>query len=109
MWRVYRNTGTIEDNNYKEALNLATSEIRKSKRSFEQKLATDLKNDSKSCYTYVMSKQKVLDKVRPLENSAGNVMSDGFQKAEDLNEHFSSLFTKELSLPVKKFEGDELN
>ena len=31
----------------------------------------------------------------PLKNSAGNVISDGFQMAEDLNEYFSSVFTKE--------------
>ena len=36
MWRVYRRTRLP---NYKEALNLATTEIRKSKRTFEQKLA----------------------------------------------------------------------
>ena len=66
MWRIYRNTGNIEDyNNYKKALNLATAEMRKSKRSFEQKLANDIKNDSKSFYAYVRSKQKVRDKVGP--------------------------------------------
>ena len=112
MWRIYRNTGNIEDyNNYKKALNLATAEMRKSKRSFEQKLANDIKNDSKSFYAYVRSKQKVRDKVGPLKNSAGNVISDGFQMAEDLNEYFSSVFTKEdissLPLPARKFEGDE--
>ena len=37
MWRVYRRTRKDEDNvNYKEALNLATSEIRKSKRTLEK-------------------------------------------------------------------------
>ena len=40
MWRVYRRTGKDEDYvNYKEALNAATTEIRQSKRSNEQKLA----------------------------------------------------------------------
>ena len=35
MWRVYRHTRMDEDcANYKEALNLATTEIRKSKRTF---------------------------------------------------------------------------
>ena len=49
MWRIYRNTGNIEDyNNYKKALNLATAEMRKSKRSFEQKLANDINNYRKS-------------------------------------------------------------
>ena len=48
MWRIYRNTGNIEYyNNYKKALNLATAEMRKSKRSFEQKFAHDINNDSK--------------------------------------------------------------
>jgi len=43
VWRVYRNTGNVEDyNNYKEALNLATTEVRKSKRSFEQTFANDI-------------------------------------------------------------------
>ena len=44
MWRIYRNTGNIEDyNNYKKALNLAnTAEIRKSKWSFEEKFANDI-------------------------------------------------------------------
>ena len=51
MWRIYRNTGNIEDyNNYKKALNLATAEMRKSKRYFEQKFANDINNDSKSFY-----------------------------------------------------------
>ena len=37
MWRVYRRTRKDEDYaNYKEALNLATIEIRKSKRTFEK-------------------------------------------------------------------------
>ena len=39
MWRVYRRTRKDEDYaNYKEALNLATIEIRKSKRTFEKKI-----------------------------------------------------------------------
>ena len=38
MWRVYRHTRKDEDYaNYKEALNLATTEIRKSKRIFGEK------------------------------------------------------------------------
>ena len=70
MWRVYRRTRKDEDYaNYKEALNLATTEIRKCKRTFEKKLGGNIKNDSKSFYAYVRSKQKVRDKVGPLENN----------------------------------------
>ena len=79
MWRVYRRTGKEEDYaKYKEALNAATTEIRQSKRSYEQKLACNIKNDSKSFYAYVRSKQNVQDKVGPLEDSAGNIISRVF-------------------------------
>ena len=112
MWRVYRCTRKDEDYaNYKEALNLATTEIRKSKRTFEKKLAGNIKNDSKSFYVYVRSKQKVRDKVGSLENNSGNIISDGFQMAEVLNEYFSSVFTTEdfssLPVPLIKFEGSK--
>ena len=43
MWRVYRRTRKGEDYaNYKEELNEATTEIRQSKRSYEQKLACNI-------------------------------------------------------------------
>ena len=110
MWRVYRRTRKDEDYaKYKEALKAATTEIRQSKRSYEQKLACNIKNDSKSFYAYVRSKQNVQDKVGPLEDSAGNIISQGFLMAEVLNGYFSSVFTKEdiSSLPVAdaKFQG----
>ena len=61
------------------------------------------------CFAYVRSKQNVQDKVGPLEDSAGNIISQGFLMAEDLNGYFSSVFTKEdiSSLPVAdaKFQG----
>ena len=53
-------------------------------------------------YAYVRSKQNVQDKVGPLEDNAGNIISQGFLMAEDLNGYFSSVFSKEgiSSLPV---------
>ena len=112
MWKTYRHNGSEEDYAiYKEALNQATAEIRNSKRSYEQKLAFNIKHDSKSCYAYVRSKQKVQDKVGPLEGSDGNIITEGFLMAENLNEYFSSVFTREdtsaLPVPETKFEGRE--
>ena len=62
---------------YKKALNAATSEVRKSKRNCEHKLAQNIKSDSKSFYAYVRSKHNVRDKVGPLEDNAGNLISQG--------------------------------
>ena len=65
-------------------------------RSYEQKIAFNIKHDSKSFYAYVRSKQKVQDKVGPLEGSDGNIITEGFLMAENLNEYFSSVFTREV-------------
>ena len=131
MWRVYKHTGKDTDYDaykealnaatnevkdtdydaYKEALNAATNEVRKSKRNFEHKLAQNIKSDSKSFYAYVRSKQNVRDKVRPLKDNAGNIITQGFLMAEELNMHFSSVFTREntspLPVPETKFNGSE--
>ena len=96
MWRVYKHTGKDTDYEvYKEALNAATNEVRKSKRNFEHKLvAQNIKSDSKSFYAYVRSKQNVRDKVGPLEDNFGNIVTQGlFLMAEELNMHFSLQFS----------------
>ena len=112
MWRVYKHTGKDTDYDaYKEALNAATNEGRKSKRNVEHKLANNIKSDRKSIYAYVRSKQNVRDRVGPLEDNAGNIIIQGVLMAEELNMHFSSVFTREdtsaLPAPQTKFEGSE--
>ena len=112
MWRVYKHTGKDQDYVvYKEALNAATKEVRKCKRNFELKLAQNIKADSKSFYAYVRSKQNVRDKVGPLEDNAGDIITEGILMAEELNMHFSSVFMREdtssLPVPETKFNGSE--
>ena len=50
-------------------------------------------------------------KVGPLEDNAGNIITQGFLMAEELNMYFSSVFTREdtCSLPVPEtaFNGSE--
>ena len=107
-----KHTGTDKDYDaYKEALNAATTEARKSKRHFEHNLAQHIKSDSKSFYAYVRSKQTVRDKVGPLEDNAGNIITQGLLMADELNMHFCSVFTREdtssLPVPETKFNGSE--
>ena len=98
--------GCIEKDyaNYKEALNAATTEIRQSKRSYEQKLACNIKNDSKSFDAYVRSKQNKTSRRQCWKYNITGVLM-----AEDLNGYFSSVFTKEdissLSVADAKFQG----
>ena len=74
-------------------------------------MAGNIKNYSKSFYAYVRSKQKVRDKVGPLENNRGNIISDKLKMAEVLNEYVSAVFTTEdissLPFPFTKFEGNK--
>ena len=57
------------------------------------------------------SKQNVRNKVGPLEDNAGNIITEGCLMAEELNVHFSSVFTREdtssLPVPETKFNGSE--
>ena len=65
-------------------------------KTFEYKLAHNLKSHNNSFNAYVRSKQNVRDKVGPLEDNAGNIITEGFVMADELNKHFSSksgLFT----------------
>ena len=58
MLRLYRRTGNDASyKNYKEALNQATTAIKNSNRSYEKKLAGNIKYDSKSFYAYVRSEK----------------------------------------------------
>ena len=49
--------------------------------------------------------------VGPLEDNAGNIITQGFLMAEELNMHFSSVFTREdtssIPVPETKFKGSE--
>ena len=107
---LYKYTGKDKDYDaYKEALNAATNEVRKSKRNFEHKLAQHIKSDSKSFYAYIRTKQNVRDKVGPLKDNDGN--NTRIFNADELNMHFSSVFTREdtssLPVPETKFKGSE--
>jgi len=57
--------------------------------------AQNIKHDSESLYAYFRSKQNVQEKVNPLEGCGGNKITEGFLMAENLNEYFSSVFTRE--------------
>ena len=93
---MYRTTGNNDDNiKYKEALNAITKEIRSSKRMFEQKLATNIKQDRKSFFAYIISKQRLKDSIGPLKGNNGAVISNNKEMAESLNEYFSTVFTLE--------------
>ena len=69
--------------------------LRKAKRKFEEKLAEDIKKDSKSFFRYVKSKVGTKEKISPLKDDSGNVLTDVESMGELLNRFFASVFLKE--------------
>src|SRR6218665_4020684 len=66
-------------------------------KNFEQKLARNVKEYSKSFNNYVRSKQKRKERVGPLKRDDGSeeVIVDDEEAAKVLNKYFSSVFTLE--------------
>jgi hypothetical protein len=97
LWKRYTASKSYQDYlDYKRALNKATREVRNAKRNFEQKLAQNIKKDSKSFYAYTRSKLKTKDKVGPLKDENGETITENTETASVLNTFFTSVFTKEI-------------
>ena len=76
-------------------LNATTKENRSSKCILEQKLATNIKQDSKSFFAHIRSKQCVKARKGQLKGNTGTVISNNKEMADRLNEYFSTVFTLE--------------
>src|SRR5437867_1628426 len=109
-WLKYVNSGkdTKLYEIYKEKLRKSVLENNNAKIKFEQNLANNIKQDSKSFYSYVRSKQRSKVRVGPLKDSAGNIVSDSGAIADLLKSYFSSVFTVEnissIPNPISNFD-----
>ena len=96
MWKRYKKVNNY--NNlvaYKLARNKVTSAYKDAKVNFESKLAKNIKHNPKAFYSYIRSKTKTKDKVGPLKDKNGILVSDSSGMCKVLNEFFSSVFTIE--------------
>ena len=73
----------------------ANTEIKKSKRNFELKLAENIKNDKKSFFAYAKCRTKSRPRVGPLVDKNGLEVNDDTLLTEILNDQFSSVFSAE--------------
>ena len=71
---------------YKKYQNIAVTETRKAKKSFEKKLSDNIKSDPKSCYAYVRSKSKTIIKIGPLIDFSNRQVEEEEQMCEILNQ-----------------------
>ena len=110
-FRKYQNQKTSKNfDHYKKCQKETKQEIRKAKRDFERKLAQNIKEDSKSFYAYVRSKQKIKEAVGPLKTDSGEMIPPGQPTADALNNFFASVFTEEkedLPIPDNIYKGPD--
>ena len=73
-------------------------------RNYEERLAENIKSDSKTFSSNVNSKRRTKVKVGLVKDTAGNEISKDKETAEVLNNYFSSVFTEEdiVSMPNAK-------
>ena len=113
-WDKYQMEKTEEHwNSYKQKLKISRDRVRWAKRRFEKRLADNIRQDSKSFYSYVRSKQRTKDRVGPLKDDDGEVIIEDGVAANRLNDYFSSVFTTEdcsnIPMPEQIFKGNLLN
>ena len=111
-WVKYTDSGRRPDmyDKYLLKLKICAKINKVAKRNFEQNLAKNVKDNSKSFFSYVRSKQRTKAKVGPLKDKGGKVINDDRLAANLLNEYFSSVFTKEnynnAPVPKQIFQGN---
>ena len=113
LWKKYTWTKQYQDYLiYVQARNAATRDVRRAKRDFEKKLAGDIKLNPKSFWKYVRSKTKVKTGISDLEKDDGTFAHTDIDKAEVLNNFFSSVFTREdisdIPEPGRTYDGETL-
>lgn len=96
---AYQNyLATREGRDYLEYVknrNEAKQELRKAVRNFEKEISKKAKKDPKAFYKYVNSQLKTRNGISELLKDDGTTATNDLEKAETLNEFFSSVFTRE--------------
>jgi hypothetical protein len=80
---------------YVKAVKRAKKEVETARKSFESKLAINIKTDVKSFYAYARSKSKSKVGIGPLDDGVGSQISSDAGMCEIFNEYFTSVFTIE--------------
>ena len=89
---------------YAKAQNQAKWECRRAEKEFEKKIASEAKTNPQAFYKYAQSKMKTRVWITNLSDDAGNLITNDKEKANLMNQYFSSVFTKEDMSNLPNFE-----
>lgn len=94
-WKRYHYARSdVSYRNYALKRNQCSNIIRNAKKSYERKIALEVKSNCKSFWKYVNSKLKTRQGIGNLLKSDGSLTINDTEKAEVLNNFFSSVFTR---------------
>ena len=80
---------------YRKARNKVTHQTTEDRKGFERKLAAEIKENNKAFWKYAASNRKTKKQIPNLKKKDGSTASTDKEKAETLNEQFTSVFTQE--------------
>ena len=114
LWKRYKSTNTYYDRErYRKVKNELRATTRHLRKEFERNLAKNVKDQPKKFWAYVNSRTKTRSKIPPLQTDDGGKANSAAEKAEALNNFFSSVFTDESldNIPDEGpvFRGDYLD
>ena len=96
LWRRYtKNKSSYDKRRYNTVKNELRSLTRKLRLEFDKSIVQNIKCSPKSFWAYVKSKTKKNCKIPPLTKTDGSEATTSIDKAETLNNFFSSNFTEE--------------
>ena len=107
-WNRYKKHPTPETwDHYAQQRNKLTHHIELAKSEYENKIASEIKENPKQFWKYVSRKTKSKSKIASLLNSDGDLKTDDLSKAEILNKQFASVFTKEDTSSIPSIDIDK--
>ncbi len=105
LWKKYVESGNSEDLlNFKKCKNFLRYFTRQLKKEFEKKILKEAKKNPKPFWGYANSKLKTRSKITQLRKKDGKMTENDQEKAETLNEFFSSVFTDENTSNIPNME-----
>ena len=93
--RIFHKYKDISHPAVKAANKAAKSELKRSLKNFEKKLAQNTKTDRKSFFAYIRSKTKSKVLTGPLTDSSDNILDSPDDMVTEFNSYFASVFTSE--------------
>ena len=101
----FLNTRKAEDKtNYNKIRNEVTTALRKDRLCFERNICKEIKNNNKIFWRYVNSQRSTKSAIPNLQRKDGSMAHTDEEKAEILNQQFSSVFTREDLSNIPNFD-----